>query len=114
MDTALPDNHINSKSQAGLFALSLGALGVVYGDIGTSPLYAVRECFHGQHAIALNPTNILGVLSLVFWSLTVVITVKYVGFIMKADNRGREVFLPYWPYYWGLRAGCPRESKTWL
>jgi KUP system potassium uptake protein len=88
MNTALPDNHINSKSQAGLFALSLGALGVVYGDIGTSPLYAVRECFHGQHAIALNPTNILGVLSLVFWSLTVVITVKYVGFIMKADNRG--------------------------
>jgi KUP system potassium uptake protein len=81
-------NHSDHSSPSGLIALSLGALGVVYGDIGTSPLYAVRECFHGQHAIALNPTNILGVLSLVFWSLTVVITVKYVGFIMKADNRG--------------------------
>ena len=50
--------------------------------------YAIRECFHGQHAIALNPMNILGVLSLVFWSLTMVVTVKYVGFILKADNRG--------------------------
>ena len=73
---------------AGLFALALGALGVVYGDIGTSPLYAIRECFHGLHAIALNETNIFGVLSLVFWSLTVVVTFKYVGFILRADNRG--------------------------
>jgi KUP system potassium uptake protein len=73
---------------AGLWTLALGALGVVYGDIGTSPLYAIRECFHGQHAVALNPTNILGVLSLVFWSLTMVVSIKYVGFILKADNRG--------------------------
>ena len=73
---------------AGLFALALGALGVVYGDIGTSPLYAIRECFHGLHAIALNETNIFGVLSLVFWSLTVVVTFKYVVFILRADNRG--------------------------
>ena len=51
-------------------------------------LYAIRECFHGQHAVALNPMNILGVLSLVFWSLTMVVSVKYVGFILKADNRG--------------------------
>ncbi len=80
------NNHLHSNGR--LIALALGALGVVYGDIGTSPLYSVRECFHGQHAIALNPTNVLGVLSLVFWSLTVVITVKYVGFIMKVDNRG--------------------------
>ena len=71
-----------------MLVLALGALGVVYGDIGTSPLYAIRECFHGQHAIALNPMNILGVLSLVFWSLTMVVSVKYVGFILKADNRG--------------------------
>jgi KUP system potassium uptake protein len=88
MDISPSSNDLERKSPLGLLALSLGALGVVYGDIGTSPLYAVRECFHGQHAIALNPTNILGVLSLVFWSLTIVITVKYVGFIMKADNRG--------------------------
>ncbi|MFH1035323.1 MAG: potassium transporter Kup [Pseudomonadota bacterium] len=68
--------------------MSLAALGVVYGDIGTSPLYAIKECFHGMHAIAVNQANVLGVLSLVFWSLTVVVTVKYVAFIMLADNRG--------------------------
>jgi KUP system potassium uptake protein len=82
-------NPINEEVKpAGLLALALGALGVVYGDIGTSPLYAIRECFHGEHAVALNPLNVLGVLSLVFWSLTMVVTIKYVGFILKADNRG--------------------------
>lgn len=69
-------------------ALSMGALGVVYGDIGTSPLYAIKECFHGMHAIAVTPENVFGVLSLIFWSLTMVITVKYVLFITAADNRG--------------------------
>jgi KUP system potassium uptake protein len=69
-------------------ALALSALGVVYGDIGTSPLYAVRECFNGAHAVALNDVNLFGVASLVFWSLTIVVTIKYVGFILKADNRG--------------------------
>jgi KUP system potassium uptake protein len=68
--------------------LSLGALGVVYGDIGTSPLYALRECFHGTHAISPTPGNVMGVLSLVFWSLLVVISVKYLAFVMRADNRG--------------------------
>jgi KUP system potassium uptake protein len=88
LSTSPNQNHSSAKTPIGLVTVSLGALGVVYGDIGTSPLYAVRECFHGQHAIALNQANILGVLSLVFWSLTVVISIKYVGFIMKADNRG--------------------------
>ena len=69
-------------------ALALGALGVVYGDIGTSPLYAIKECFHGLHAITPDKTNILGVLSLVFWSLTMVVTIKYVIFILRADNKG--------------------------
>lgn len=68
--------------------LSLGALGVVYGDIGTSPLYAIKECFHGIHAINLSQGNILGVLSLVFWSLTLVVSIKYVSFILRADNKG--------------------------
>ena len=61
---------------------------MVYGDIGTSPLYTVRECFNGPHAIALNEVNLFGVVSLIFWSLTIVVTVKYVGFILRADNRG--------------------------
>ncbi|MFZ1987348.1 MAG: potassium transporter Kup, partial [Desulfatitalea sp.] len=60
----------------------------VYGDIGTSPLYAVRECFSGLHAVAMNDTNIFGVAALIFWSLAIVVSIKYVGFILKADNRG--------------------------
>ncbi|MBA3571786.1 MAG: potassium transporter Kup [Pyrinomonadaceae bacterium] len=71
-----------------LLTLSLAALGVVYGDIGTSPLYAMRECFHGAHAIEPSPANILGVLSLIFWSLILVISIKYLVFVMQADNRG--------------------------
>jgi KUP system potassium uptake protein len=71
-----------------LLTLSLAALGVVYGDIGTSPLYALRECFHGTHAIAPTRENILGVLSLVFWSLIVVISGKYLRFVLRADNQG--------------------------
>jgi len=71
-----------------LFVLSLGALGVVYGDIGTSPLYALRECFHGEYAVDVTPANVLGVLSLVLWSLVLVISVKYLAFVLRADNRG--------------------------
>ncbi len=68
--------------------LTLGALGIVYGDIGTSPLYALRECFHGLHGIAPTPDNVLGVLSLIFWSLTLIVSVKYLIFVMRADNGG--------------------------
>ncbi len=67
--------------------LTLGALGVVYGDIGTSPLYALKEVFHGGH-VATTPDNILGVLSLLFWTLTVTVSIKYVLLILRADNRG--------------------------
>jgi len=71
-----------------LAALALGALGVVYGDIGTSPLYALKECFNGPHGVEPSPENVLGVLSLVFWALTFVVTFKYLTFVMRADNRG--------------------------
>ena len=71
-----------------LAALSLAALGVVYGDIGTSPLYAIRESFGEMYGVAPTPANVLGVLSLIFWSLIVVISVKYLMFVMRADNRG--------------------------
>jgi KUP system potassium uptake protein len=82
--------HIPRRAPRGryLFVLSLAALGVVYGDIGTSPLYALRECFHGPHAIAPLPANILGVLSLIFWSLVIVISIKYLVFVLRADNHG--------------------------
>ena len=68
--------------------LSLAALGVVFGDIGTSPLYAIRECFHGKFSIAVTPENVLGVLSLLFWALLMVVTLKYLTFILRADNHG--------------------------
>lgn len=69
-------------------ALSLAALGVVYGDIGTSPLYTMKEIFAGSHPVPLNHSNILGILSLVLWSLLVVVALKYVTIIMRADNKG--------------------------
>jgi len=71
-----------------LLILSFAALGVVYGDIGTSPLYALRECFHGPHSIEPTPENIIGVLSLIFWSLIIVISIKYLAFVLRADNHG--------------------------
>jgi KUP system potassium uptake protein len=69
-------------------SLTLAALGIVFGDIGTSPLYAVREAFHGAHGLLATSENILGVLSLILWSLIVVISLKYLLFVMRADNRG--------------------------
>jgi KUP system potassium uptake protein len=69
-------------------ALALAALGVVYGDIGTSPLYALRECLSPAHGVALAPAAVLGLLSLIFWSLTLVVTVKYVLFVLRADYDG--------------------------
>ena len=77
-----------SRSRRVLQSTTLAALGIVFGDIGTSPLYAIREAFHGPHAIALTPDNILGVLSLIIWSLILVISVKYFHIVMKADNNG--------------------------
>jgi KUP system potassium uptake protein len=75
------------KSSSAVAALTLAALGIVYGDIGTSPLYALKEIFHGGH-VAATHDNILGVLSLVFWTITVVISLKYVLLILRADNHG--------------------------
>lgn len=69
-------------------ALSIAAMGVVYGDIGTSPLYTMKEVFNGPHAVAVNPDNLLGILSLIFWALTITVSLKYVLFITRADNRG--------------------------
>ena len=71
-----------------LAILTLGALGVVFGDIGTSPLYALRECFVGHHPIPPTPGNVLGILSLIFWALVLTISVKYLAIVLRADNRG--------------------------
>jgi KUP system potassium uptake protein len=63
-------------------------MGVVFGDIGTSPIYALRESFHPSHGVTPSPENVLGVLSLIFWSLIIVISVKYLALVMRADNKG--------------------------
>ena len=87
--------------------LSLAALGVVFGDIGTSPLYALKECFVGTHGIAPTRENVLGVLSLVFWSLNFLITFKYLTEMMKVDNRGEGGILAL------LALLRPNEISTW-
>jgi KUP system potassium uptake protein len=74
--------------RTGAGALTLGALGIVFGDIGTSPLYAMKETFSGAHELAPDRASVYGVLSLIFWAITIVVSVKYVLFIMRADNDG--------------------------
>ena len=78
---------MSSKSNRQVFT-ALTALGIVYGDIGTSPLYALKESFGHAHHMGLSPENIMGVLSLIFWSLIIIISVKYLAFILRADNKG--------------------------
>jgi KUP system potassium uptake protein len=71
-----------------LLPLTLTALGVVYGDIGTSPLYALRECFFSSHSVPPTHENVLGVLSLIIYSLILVVSIKYIVLVMRADNQG--------------------------
>src|SRR3954468_24968719 len=71
-----------------LFPVTLTALGVVYGDIGTSPLYTVRQCFYGLHGIPVTPENVLGVLSFILYALIIIISIKYIAIVMRADNQG--------------------------
>jgi KUP system potassium uptake protein len=78
----------DTAPQHGLPLLALGALGVVFGDIGTSPLYALKESFVGHHPLAVDPLHIYGVLSLIFWTMTLIVTAKYVFIVMRADNHG--------------------------
>ena len=84
MEDIKKNNH-----KASIATLSLAALGVVFGDIGTSPLYTMKEVFSlSKHPVELTQFNVIGILSLIFWSLIMIVSVKYVAFIMRADNRG--------------------------
>ena len=78
----------NASGRSTLLPLTLTAIGVVYGDIGTSPIYTVRECFFGPHAVVPTHDNVLGVLSLILYALVIVVSVKYISIVMKADNQG--------------------------
>ena len=107
MDGALTDHerpHAHAPSSA--WKLALPALGVVYGDIGTSPLYTMADCFHGDHAIAVSRVNVLGVVSLVFWALTLTVTIKYLIFILRADNEGEGGILAL------LALALPRKGQS--
>jgi KUP system potassium uptake protein len=104
----LPDAatvHGHGHGKEGLLKLAVGAIGVVFGDIGTSPIYAFRETFAGHHKLYPDDLHVLGVLSLIFWSMTLVVTVKYVGIIMRADNKGEGGSL-------ALLALISRSTKT--
>ena len=81
-----PDRHTHGRA---LGLLALGALGVVYGDIGTSPLYAIQTVFSIDHG-RVHPTggDVLGIISMVFWTITIIVSVKYVGVVLRADNAG--------------------------
>lgn len=89
----------------------LAALGVVFGDIGTSPLYAFKEAFHGEHAIPLSRENVFAVLSLMFWAVTIVVSLKYVVLMLRFDNRGEGGVLALLSY--GLRLTRDRPRLTW-
>lgn len=81
-------SHGHSHGKAGIAAMAVGAIGVVFGDIGTSPLYAMRDTFAGHHPLPLDQLHVYGIVSLMFWSMMIIVTLKYVTVIMRADNKG--------------------------
>lgn len=87
-DSTQRDAHGHEEGHKSLFTLALASLGVVFGDIGTSPLYALRECLNHSHGVPTSHENVYGIVSLVFWALTVVISLKYVAYVLRADNAG--------------------------
>src|SRR5579883_2617779 len=104
-----PTNSTHKKT-FGVAALALGALGVVYGDIGTSPLYAINEIFFGHGQTKVTPENVYGAISLVIWAITLVVAVKYLIFVLRADNDGEGgVFALY-----GLLSKYKKTSITIL
>ena len=88
MSAPLPPGEVGGKSTSAKVKLAVGAIGIVFGDIGTSPLYAFRETFRGPHDLAIDDAHILGVVSLIFWSMTLVVSIQYVTLLMRADNKG--------------------------
>ena len=104
----------HSHTRVNPWLLALGALGVVFGDIGTSPLYALRECFGPEHGLHVTPDNILGILSLIFWSLTLVISIKYLAFVMRADNKGEGGILSLLALVLRSYEGDPSVKRRWI
>ena len=108
--TSAPHLPHSGLSTGNLPLLAMAALGVIYGDIGTSPLYTVKECFSGKHGVVPTPENILGILSMIFWSLLFVVGLKYVVFIMQADNKGEGGIFSLLAM---LQSRLKNEKKWW-
>jgi KUP system potassium uptake protein len=87
-ESTVIDRVASDSSKSSIATLTLAAIGVVYGDIGTSPLYTMKEVFSKEHGLVLDPPNLLGVVSLIFWGLTIIVTLKYVTLVLRANNRG--------------------------
>jgi len=104
----------SSSARTPVSRLALGALGVVFGDIGTSPLYAFRTCFDDLHGTSPTPENVLGLLSLIFWAITIVISVKYMAIVLRADNRGEGGALALMVLVSQGRFGATRTAVTVL
>jgi len=111
-DTVAGAHHAAAHSRRGVLGLAIGAIGIVFGDIGTSPLYAFKESFGGAHHVALTHDNVLGVLSLMVWSLLLIVTVKYVAFMMRADNRGEGGIMALMALV--RRTLQPQRRNTWI
>ena len=103
----------NDKQTTGTVSVAVAAMGVVYGDIGTSPLYTMKEVFTStHHPVPVTPDNVLGILSLVFWALTITVSLKYVLFIMRADNKGEGGIMALTSL--ALRTERLHPRMTWL
>src|SRR5213075_1736745 len=87
-DAAPPHDVTHGHARGPLYKLAIGAVGIVFGDIGTSPIYSFRETFAGHHPLVPDEFHINAVLSMIFWSMMIVVTLKYVSIIMRADNKG--------------------------
>lgn len=111
--TVAPASHAPAGSTK-LTAVALAALGVVYGDIGTSPLYALRSCFAGESAVLPSHDNVLGILSLIFWALILIVSVKYLVFVLRADNRGEGGILALMALAFPERGKKSVSRTTWL
>ncbi len=109
--TEHPANPHLARRRGGFALLALATIGVVYGDIGTSPLYALRECFFGPHRVPINEGNVLGVLSLVFWTLIIVVTLKYQVYVIRADNHGEGGILALMAL---VRGHIARRGRGWF
>src|ERR1039457_949718 len=110
------DAHNASRHRAAIAPLSLAALGIVFGDLGTSPLYALQEAFHGANGVSATPANVIGIVSLFLWSLMVMVSVKYVLVLMQADNHGEGGLLALLALLVGDRTkrGAGRRSRRWI